>query len=83
MSDPKITILGSVTRDDPNERIDFSSLAGLEPEQIKAALERAEAERIAKREQETAALRQTFLTAPPNAKNTDRIERRRKRKASK
>lgn len=63
MSDEKrITYLGTVTLDDGVKTIAFDIPADADADTIKAAIERAEAEKVAAQARELARLRQMFLT---------------------
>jgi hypothetical protein len=62
MSEPKkITVLGVVTRDEPDEALAFSFPPGADAATITSMLEAAERERIEKRAAESRELRRLFL----------------------
>lgn len=58
--EPKITVLGAVTIE-PGETVSFSFPPNADPDAIKAAIEKANAERAEKLRAELAELRRLFI----------------------
>jgi hypothetical protein len=71
MTEPTKIFLGVVTLPDENEVVAFNFPADLDPEAIRAELERVEAKRAADAHAESEKLRRMFLTPPPEDEKAD------------